>query len=266
MTSALLTARRPLPGSSDRMVHDFSTCIGCGICGEACPKGALVVETDTDRVQTDHRKKPCFDPAKCVHCGRCAAVCPVGCIKQPEFDAWLATAAASKATHAVYYCSKLNQTVPAGTVIPQPFPVVSTPSPTPEGEMSFSTPLAHQRFEPGEVLSNKRFVPDIFNIPVPAGVAITGVRCTGRIGGHRLMQMAAAGMQNVLIFACPPHDCEYGAGDTCLAELQVGGLKAMLEEYGMGDLRVEIITKNPATPERVLDMVTSFQEGRHVGM
>lgn len=264
-----MTAKRPMPGASDRLEHDFRHCYGCGICGEVCPKGALTIAMDTERVQADHRKEPRFDSSKCVHCGRCAAVCSSGAIRHPEFDAWLTQASASGATHVVYYCTRLNQLAPERAIVPQPFPAVSAPLPTPVpgqgGAMSFSTPLSHQRFEPGAVLSNQRFVPDIFNVPAPEGLALVGLRCTGRIGGRRLLQMAMAGMRNVLVFACPPHDCEYGAGDTCLAELQIGGIKAMLEEYGVADLRLEILTANPGSPDKVQELVRRFHAGQRVG-
>lgn len=41
-------------------------CIGCGICVEKCPKGALKKEGT----------KVLFDPAKCVQCDTCIHVCP----------------------------------------------------------------------------------------------------------------------------------------------------------------------------------------------
>ncbi|MBM4082228.1 MAG: (Fe-S)-binding protein, partial [Planctomycetes bacterium] len=39
-------------------------CLGCGLCVEACPLGAVFWDDDTNK------------PAICVHCGFCAEHCP----------------------------------------------------------------------------------------------------------------------------------------------------------------------------------------------
>ncbi|MBS3796025.1 MAG: 4Fe-4S binding protein [Candidatus Thorarchaeota archaeon] len=49
---------------------DPSKCVGCGICAENCPTGAIRVVDGTAQI----------DPSKCRHCGICVRVCPQNAI------------------------------------------------------------------------------------------------------------------------------------------------------------------------------------------
>ena len=54
---------------------DQKTCVACGVCMKACPKGAVSID------------RGCYaavDEAKCVGCGLCAKACPAGCIMVKE--------------------------------------------------------------------------------------------------------------------------------------------------------------------------------------
>ncbi len=56
------------PGALQTVV-DESRCIGCGICLDSCPEGAIVVD------KTAH-----VDPRRCTGCGRCIDECPQGAL------------------------------------------------------------------------------------------------------------------------------------------------------------------------------------------
>ena len=54
---------------------DQKTCVACGVCMKACPKGAVSID------------RGCYaavGEAKCVGCGLCAKACPAGCIMITE--------------------------------------------------------------------------------------------------------------------------------------------------------------------------------------
>ena len=56
-------------------VVDKHTCVACGACVKACPKGSLSVY------------RGCYatvDWDKCVGCGLCGKTCPAGCISLKE--------------------------------------------------------------------------------------------------------------------------------------------------------------------------------------
>jgi len=48
---------------------DKEKCVGCGVCVNVCPAGAISVKDDKAVISD-----------KCVDCGRCVQVCPVGAI------------------------------------------------------------------------------------------------------------------------------------------------------------------------------------------
>lgn len=54
---------------------DQKTCVACGVCMKACPKGAVSIY------------RGCYaavEEGKCVGCGLCAKACLAGCITVKE--------------------------------------------------------------------------------------------------------------------------------------------------------------------------------------
>lgn len=218
----------------DRLIHDFSLCHGCGLCGEVCPRGAITVDSVREP-SGGLGKHPHLDESACIHCGRCGSVCASGAIGQEKFTELVEQMQAGNEDHLVFFCRALN---------------LAQPSILESGDFGLNTPLV-----------NVRKVPQLSRVALPDGVKLVDVRCTGRIGARTLLSLLLAGVKGVLIFACPPHDCEYGR-DTCLAALHVDGLRSLLKAYGMGDSRVEILFEQPASPAEVEAVIERFRQGR----
>ncbi len=72
------TYLRP-PGAIADDVAFIEACIGCGLCGEVCPVGAIRFY---DRQGGDKINTPLIDPevAACVLSGNCMKVCPTGAL------------------------------------------------------------------------------------------------------------------------------------------------------------------------------------------
>ena len=50
-------------------------CVACGVCVNACPRGAVSI---------DHGCYAVVDAAQCVGCGLCRKACPASCIAMRE--------------------------------------------------------------------------------------------------------------------------------------------------------------------------------------
>lgn len=57
-------------------------CHGCGVCVDACPRGAIGM------VGGDSLPRAEIDPASCDLCRACLDVCPVEAIGEPYPPAW----------------------------------------------------------------------------------------------------------------------------------------------------------------------------------
>ena len=64
-----------------KLTLDRQCCVGCEICGLACPKEAVKVEKQSKIGEKTLKPKVDIDLAKCVFCGVCDVICPFGAIK-----------------------------------------------------------------------------------------------------------------------------------------------------------------------------------------
>lgn len=81
---------KPLPDTTNRLKPDKTVektsktkafviakvCLGCRLCVESCPSGAVKII----------QGKAVIDPDKCISCGECIKNCPVNAIKWKEID------------------------------------------------------------------------------------------------------------------------------------------------------------------------------------
>jgi len=57
---------------------DRTTCLGCGICSDNCPKEAIKHSAaEFMGIRAVSRPSIDFDPEKCVLCGECVSICPM---------------------------------------------------------------------------------------------------------------------------------------------------------------------------------------------
>ena len=61
-----------------RILDIENVCTACGACASVCPKDALSVTSNSNRIGFYY---PNVDESKCVHCGLCEKVCPKNIIQ-----------------------------------------------------------------------------------------------------------------------------------------------------------------------------------------
>ena len=58
---------------------DFTTCVNCHVCAQACPISAIAL--NVNGVDEYHNLYPSVDKEHCISCGICAKSCPIAAIE-----------------------------------------------------------------------------------------------------------------------------------------------------------------------------------------
>ena len=71
----------PVEGLRGRMSWQITTCIGCGLCPQACPSDAILMTGKGTQAEITYYLN------QCIYCGDCVTVCPTQSIEAiPEFE------------------------------------------------------------------------------------------------------------------------------------------------------------------------------------
>lgn len=218
-------------GDSNAISHNL--CHGCGLCAMQCPTKALVMERhELSGAQCHH--SPVIRPQMCVHCGRCAAVCPAGTIFEYHTEQILHKVQAENITQIIFLCDALN---------------------TPPASPPYIQPVYGQATLPQEIslidVHRLTRLQDAVHLPPSSHLEV--VRCTGRIGARYLLRLALLGVENSIIFACPPAQCHYSQGRPAVAE-QVQALTSLVEDYG-ASMQIQVIQQPLASAAELQDLI-----------
>ena len=181
------------------------------------------------------QKGPTLQLSLCVHCGRCASVCPSGTLHQNRRRKILRTARDTTPHTVALLCRNLFLLAP--------------------------TPLDAENPPPDVPLAEACMSPRLDAITPPPGVLFATLRCTGRLGARFLDRLVlAAGVRNILVFACPPRQCAYSNGK-CLISAQALGLADVYAAYGI-PVRIKVEQKVLASAAEIDARLRVFTDGR----
>lgn len=217
---------------ADVVTH--GVCQGCGLCAMVCPTHAMTIGGLHPMVHF-FQKGPTLQLSLCVHCGRCASVCPSGTLHQNRLRKILRTARDTTPHTVALLCRNLFLLAP--------------------------TPLDAENPPPDAPLAEACMSPRLDAITPPPGVLFATLRCTGRLGARFLDRLVlAAGVRNILVFACPPRQCAYSNGK-CLISAQALGLADVYAAYGI-PVRIKVEQKVLASAAEIDARLRVFTDGR----
>ena len=97
----------PLDDETPMIVRDFSRCIGCGRCIQACNEVQVNMAIPAPYgARKDHPRGwyPAVDYEHCTHCGQCVQVCPTGALFEKKAFGKIAANEAKKVRTTCPYC------------------------------------------------------------------------------------------------------------------------------------------------------------------
>ncbi len=91
-------------------------------------------------------------------------------------------------------------------------------------------------------------------LPIPPGVRIVRVPCTGRVDPDFILSAFAAGADAVMVLACHPGDCHYKEGNT-RAAVRHEILLQLLDELGIDRRRCRFASVSAGEGRRFAELV-----------
>jgi len=205
-------------------------CNGNARCSDACPYGAIEMETRDDA--SGHQKIAVVDPRLCTSCGLCVGVCPTSAIQVPDLptaeardrfkETVAATAEEPGGVVAVFSCARHAALGGVPVSVDGPIDVVSWDS---EGSSM--------------------------------NLAISTVACSGMVNSRWIRDARDAGADSVVAVTCGRDDCRFEQGPTRLAERMNRGWIARDPSVHM----LEVAPADPKAFPRLMDSIRTSPNG-----
>lgn len=93
----------------------------------------------------------------------------------------------------------------------------------------------------------------------PTGIKVLRVPCSGKVDPVHVMTALKNGADGVLVAGCLQGDCHFKTGNV-KASKRVSYLKALIEEIGLEEERVEMVTMSAGMGKEFTQIVTAYSQ------